>query len=80
MQLLHFSCKTLYVPENRAGLSCLCYQNARGDKGQHFPHKALLVVTLTKAPYFGEVFGKDPIEKNWRAEKDVVSTPHVPAP
>lgn len=58
MQLLHFPFKTLHVPKNRAGLSSLCHQKARADKGQHCPHKALLVATLTEAPHFGKVFGK----------------------
>lgn len=53
----------------------------RGDKRQHCPHKDLLVVTLTKAPNLGEVFGRGPIEMCWQtAEKDVVSSPDVPAP
>lgn len=46
------------VPQNSTGLSCPCYQEARGDKRQHCPHKALLVATLTKAPNSGEVFGR----------------------
>lgn len=81
MHRLHFSCKTLYVPENRAGPSSLRHQKARGDKGQHCPHRALLVLTLTKAPHFAELFGEDPIEMCWQtAEEDVVSSPNVPAP
>lgn len=69
------------VPQNSAGLSCPCYQEARGDKRQHCAHKALLVATLTKAPNFGEVFGRDRIEMRWQTtEKDVVSSPDVPAP
>lgn len=81
MQLQHFSCKTLHVPENRAGLSCLRHQKARGDKRQHCPHKALLVATLTKAPHFGEGFGKHPTEMCWQtAGEDAASSPDVPAP
>jgi len=52
-------------PKTELDLSCLCHQKARGDNGQHSPHKDLLVLTLTKAPHFGEVFGKDPVETCW---------------
>lgn len=54
-------------------------QKARGDKGQHCTHKALLVVAMTKVPHFGEVSGKDPMEMCWlTVEEDAVSSPHAP--